>query len=94
VAIFATDDDVTSKDKKVARASATVEGRRIMIEQFDVNVEAGWVHDKAAVEAQVVAALAAFTLSQVRRPGITQRAGMGGRTQIESRTEERAGVAD
>ena len=40
VAIFATDDNVTSRDKKVARASAWIEGRRIMIEQFDAVIEA------------------------------------------------------
>ena len=65
VAIFATDDDVTSRDKKVARASASVDGRRIMIEQFDNVVEAGWLHNGAPVAAQVAAALAAFTLSAV-----------------------------
>jgi cyanophycin synthetase len=80
VAIFAADDDVTSKDKKVARASATVQGRRIMIEQFDMSVEAAWVHDKAPVEAQVVAALAAFTLGEVSAGTESRR--------------ERAGVAD
>lgn len=79
VAIFATDDDVTSKDKKVARASATVEGRRIVIEQFDNSVEAGWLHDKAPVDAQVAAALAAFTLTELHP---------------ESRQMARAGVAD
>ena len=63
VAIFATDGNVTSRDKKVARASATVDGRRIMIEQFDSVAEAGWLHDGAPVAAQVAAALAAFTLS-------------------------------
>ncbi|MFN2637487.1 MAG: hypothetical protein ABR585_10705 [Gemmatimonadaceae bacterium] len=66
VAIFATDDDVTRKDKKVARASATVEGRRIMIETFDNIIEAGWVHDKAPLDAQVSAALAAFTLNELQ----------------------------
>jgi cyanophycin synthetase len=66
VAIFATNADVTRKDKKVARASATVEGRRIVIEQFDACVEAGWLHDDAPVEAQVAAALAAFTLNELR----------------------------
>ena len=66
VAIFATNDDVTRKDKKVARASATVEGRRIVIEQFDSCVEAGWLHDNAPVEAQVAAALAAFTLNELQ----------------------------
>jgi len=94
VAIFATDDDVTSKDKKVARASATVTGRRIMIEQLDASVEAGWVHDKAPVEAQVVAALASFTLGELHRPEFVSRGGTGAGTQIESRREERAGVAD
>ena len=94
VAIFATDDDVTSKDKKVARASATVTGRRIIIEQLDASVEAGWVHDKAPVEAQVVAALASFTLGELHRPEFVSRGGTGAGTQIESRREERAGVAD
>ena len=73
VAIFATDDDVTSKDKKVARACATVDGRRIMIEQFDSVVEAGWLHDRAPVPAQVAAALAAFTLNEFE-PVAAQRA--------------------
>jgi hypothetical protein len=57
---------VTRKDKKVARASASVEGRRIVIEQFDACVEAGWLHDNAPVEAQVAAALAAFTLNELQ----------------------------
>jgi hypothetical protein len=73
VAIFATDNDVTAKDKKVARASATVEGRRIMIEQFDSVVESGWLHDQAPVAAQVAAALAAFTLNEFE-PVTAQRA--------------------
>ncbi|HEV7836461.1 MAG TPA: hypothetical protein VGO75_00220 [Gemmatimonadaceae bacterium] len=66
VAIFATDDDVTSRDKKVARASATVEGRRIMIEQLDTCVEAGWLHEDAPIDAQVAATLAAFSLSALQ----------------------------
>jgi cyanophycin synthetase len=71
VAIFATDDDVTRKDKKVARACATVKERQIFVEQFDTIVEAGWVHDKAPIEAQVAATLAAFTLSDIRpRAGV------------------------
>ena len=41
VAIFATDNDVTSKDKKVARAAAMVEDRRIIIEEFDKPFEVG-----------------------------------------------------
>ena len=69
VAIFATDDNVTRKDKKVARASATVEGRRIVIEQFDSCIEAGWLHDNAPVAAQVAATLAAFTLNELQPAG-------------------------
>jgi hypothetical protein len=69
VAIFATNNDVTRKDKKVARASATVEGRRIVIEQFDAVLEAGWLHDNAPIDAQVAAALAAFTLNELQPAG-------------------------
>jgi cyanophycin synthetase len=93
VAIFATHENVTSKDKKVARASASVKGRRILIEQFDVSVEAAWLHDKAPVEAQVVAALAAFTLSELRVPEVPPRVGIRAEAEIESR-RVRAGVAD
>ena len=71
VSIFSTDNDVTSKDKKVSRAAAYVDGRRIMIEQFDALVEAGWLHDKAPADAQVAATLAAFTLAEMRHPGLT-----------------------
>jgi hypothetical protein len=70
VAIFATDDDVTSRDKKVARASATVQGRRIIIEQLDKSIEAGWLRDDAPVAAQVAATLAAFTLSALQPAGV------------------------
>jgi cyanophycin synthetase len=70
VAIFATDDDVTSRDKKVARGSATVEGRRIMIEQLDTCVEAGWLHEGSPVAAQVAATLAAFMLSALQPAGV------------------------
>jgi cyanophycin synthetase len=69
VAIFAVDDDVTSRDKKVARASASVDGRRIMIEQLDTYVEAGWLRDDAPVNAQVAATLAAFTLNALQPAG-------------------------
>jgi hypothetical protein len=94
VAIFATDDDVTSRDKKVARASASVEGRRIVIEQFDTSVEGGWLHDKAPIASQVVAALAAFTLRGIHPVEIVPRAATRGEAGIQSRREERAGVAD
>jgi hypothetical protein len=50
-----------------------------MIEQFDTSVEAGWLHDKAPLDAQVAATLAAFTLTELHP---------------ESRQMARAGVAD
>ena len=71
VSIFATDNDVTPRDKKVARACATVEGRRIMIEQLDDIIEAGWLHDKAPIAAQVAATLAAFTRAELQPAGVT-----------------------
>lgn len=93
VAIFATDDDVTRKDKKVARACATVSGRKILIEQFDTVVEAGWLHQKSPVAAQVAATLAAFTLRELR-PTKFGVAGASAMHNATSRGGERAGVAD
>jgi len=94
VAIFATGGGVTSKDKKVARASATIEGRRILIEEFDKSFEAGWVHDKAPVDAQVVATLAAFTLNELQPAGATLRAQKENGDGSATRSSDRAGVAD
>jgi len=98
VAIFATNDDVTTKDKKVARASAMVDGRRIIIEEFDKSFEAGWLHDKAPIDAQVAAALAAFTLNKPRPEGDAgsdelERKGEG-EDRSAWRDRDRAGVAD
>src|SRR4051812_17356912 len=73
VAIFSPENDITHKDKKVARASAYVDGRRIMIEQFDSVLEAGWLHDHAPVEAQVAATLAAFTLNELQPAAASAR---------------------
>lgn len=94
VAIFATDDDVTSKDKKVARASATVDGRRIIIEVLDKPIDADWLHDKAPVDAQVAATLAAFTLNELQPAGYQPRSEKGNGDRSTSRTGDRAGVAD
>ena len=93
VAIFATDDDVTSKDKKVARASAMVQGRRIIIEEFDKSFQAGWIHDKAPVDAQVAATLAAFTLNELE-PAEASSSSEFEQNQSRVRAGERAGVAD
>ncbi len=66
VAVFSSGDNITPKDRKVARTCAYVRGRQIMIEHFDSPVEGGWLHAEAPVEAQVAAALAAFTLNEMR----------------------------
>jgi hypothetical protein len=92
VAIFAANSDVTSKDKKVARASAMVDGRRIVIEEFDKSIDAGWLHDKAPVAAQVAAALAVFTLNELQPADFSSD---GGRHEPSAtHVGERAGVAD
>jgi hypothetical protein len=93
VAIFATDADVTTKDKKVARACATVEGRRIIIEQFDTSFEAGWLHDQAPVDAQVAATLAAFSLRELQ-PSDTSSPSETTNTVDSVRRGDPAGVAD
>lgn len=91
VAIFATDGDVTSKDKKVARASAMVDGRRIIIEELDRSFEAGWIHDKAPIDAQVAATLATFTLNELQ-PAAAGATHNDGRSAMP--VEDRAGIAD
>ncbi|MGI9078667.1 MAG: cyanophycin synthetase family protein [Gemmatimonadaceae bacterium] len=58
VAIFATDDDVTGNDRRVARAVATVQGGRIVIERSGHSEDAGLLRDDAPPVAQVTAALA------------------------------------
>ncbi len=68
VAVFSADDNITAKDRKVARTCAYVRARRIMIEHFESPVEGGWVHEGTPVEAQVAAALAGFTLNEMRTP--------------------------
>ena len=65
VAIFATDADVTQRDKRVARAVALVEGGRIVHETRGRITELGIVRDDAPLAAQVAGALAAFTLDEL-----------------------------
>lgn len=94
VAIFATDGDVTSKDKKVAHAVAMVDGRRIIIEEFDKSIEAGWLHDKAPIDAQVAATLAAFTLNELQPAGYRSSSETENGDRSGTRAGDRAGVAD
>jgi hypothetical protein len=65
VAIFATDDDVTRKDKKVARALAFVRDRRIILESFDRTADGGALRSDVPVAAQVAGALAMFTIEEL-----------------------------
>jgi cyanophycin synthetase len=93
VAIFATDNDVTSKDKKVARATAMVDGRRIVLEELDRSFEIGWIHDRSPVAAQVAAALATFTLNELQPAEVSGSARENTR-QSGIPIDDRAGVAD
>ena len=63
VAIFSTQDDVTRRDKKVARAAAWVDrADRIRIEHLDDCVDAGPLDRDQPASAQVAAALAIYSL--------------------------------
>ena len=62
VAIFAIDDDVTRRDKKVARIVALVHEDSILIEHDDETTNAGKVRRDEPIAPQVAGALAAFTL--------------------------------
>ena len=73
VAVFATDDDVTARDRKVARAAAWVSDGRIVLEHHDGRTsDGGALHDDAALAPQVAAALALFTMDETGiRPAAT-----------------------
>jgi len=66
VAIFATDANVTRRDRKYARAVALVVNDRIMIDWKNGKTDHGAVRDDAPVAAQVAGALAAFTLNELK----------------------------
>lgn len=65
VAIFATNDDVTRRDKRVARALALVRDGRIVLESFDRTTDGGDLHPDLPAAAQVAAALALFTIEEL-----------------------------
>jgi cyanophycin synthetase len=65
VAVFAADDRISAKDKKVAGAAAWVSDGRIIIEHADALVERGAVRDDTPAAAQVAAALCAFGLGEI-----------------------------
>jgi hypothetical protein len=66
VAIFATDSNVTRRDRKVARAVALVVNDRIMIDYRGERSDHGALRDDVSAVAQVAGALAAFTLTQMQ----------------------------
>jgi len=68
VAIFATDSDVTRRDRKVARAVALVSDGRIIVDARGQRVDLGAVREDAPVAPQVAGALAAFTLNELQPP--------------------------
>lgn len=65
VAIFATDANVTRRDRKLARAVALVVNDRIIIEMKGEKTDHGVVRSDAPLGAQVAGALAAFTLNEI-----------------------------
>ncbi|MEO8192595.1 MAG: hypothetical protein ABI681_02010 [Gemmatimonadales bacterium] len=66
VAIFATDSDVTRRDRKVARAVALVVDGRIVIDWRAERTDHGPVRNDAPVSSQVAGALAGFTLNELQ----------------------------
>ena len=66
VAVFTTANDLTSKDTKVARAAAWVEDGCIRVECAERETELGALREGVPANAQVAAALAAFTLEEMR----------------------------
>ena len=66
VAIFATDSNVTRRDRKVARAVAMVVDDRIVVFTRGERTDLGEVRADAPIAAQVAGALAAFTLNELQ----------------------------
>lgn len=66
VAIFASDANVTRRDRKFARAVALVVDNHIVIDWKGERTDHGAVRDDAPVAAQVAGALAAFTLNELQ----------------------------
>ena len=66
VAVFATDANITARDKKVAGAAAWVEDGRIVLEHVDGVVDGGAVRDDVAPTVQVAAALCVFGVEALR----------------------------
>ena len=68
VAIFAPDDSVTRRDRKVARAVSMVVEGRIILESRGKKEDLGPLRDDAPATSQVAGALAAYTLHELQPP--------------------------
>src|SRR5687767_2298725 len=68
VAIFATDDDVTLRDQRVACAVALVRDGRIVLQTYERTMDGGAIRDGVAIAAQVAAALAMFATAELTQP--------------------------
>ena len=70
VAIFATNDDVTVRDQRVACAVALVRDGRIVIQAYDRTVEGGTLREGVPIAAQVAAELAMFAIQEMGEPTV------------------------
>jgi cyanophycin synthetase len=75
VAIFAEDDDVSRRDKKVAVAVAMVQGGHVLLEHGGDLHDAGPPRDEVPVRAQVIGVLAAFAMEALLTDLRPQHAG-------------------
>ena len=69
VAVFSASAPISTRDKKVAFASAWVDAQHIMVEHGDSIVDTGTVSVETAVAAQVAAALCAVLLGELDAEG-------------------------
>jgi len=65
VAIFSTEDDVTRRDRKVARAAAWVADGHIVLDAMGGTEDGGALREDAPAAAQVAAALALYTMREL-----------------------------
>lgn len=65
VAIFSTRNNITRRDKKLARTSVWLDDRRIVIEHLGERVDGGWIHDETNLNAQLAAATAVFSSKEL-----------------------------
>src|SRR5918912_1161302 len=78
VAVFATDNDITARDKKVAHSAGSVDNGRIVLECGGTVTDAGPLRDDAPAAAQVAATLAMFTIQELKPNLLAGAANAGG----------------